>query len=251
MTSAAQLKEIPVAEIFGPTLQGEGALAGQRTMFVRTGFCDGAGDQWCTWCDSLFAVDPKYKDQWQLLTAKQIVDELVALALECQHVTLSGGNPLLHDLSELCRRLGQYEYSIHVETQGTVHRDWLALCSTVTVSPKPPSAGKCNVERFCEFVQKVRAQQRWSTPRLVCKVVVDPDRDDDYEFARDIMRIWTAMIGPRDRYLSTLTLPTDSAGDLLDRYRRLADRVVADPAFPDVACLPQLHVLLWSHARKV
>jgi 7-carboxy-7-deazaguanine synthase len=31
---------IPVMEIFGPTVQGEGMVIGQKTMFVRTAGCD-------------------------------------------------------------------------------------------------------------------------------------------------------------------------------------------------------------------
>ena len=29
-----------IAEIFGPTIQGEGALIGEPTVFVRAGGCD-------------------------------------------------------------------------------------------------------------------------------------------------------------------------------------------------------------------
>jgi hypothetical protein len=44
----------PVVEVFGPTIQGEGAMAGLPTYFVRLGGCD-----WrCAWCDSMHAVDP-------------------------------------------------------------------------------------------------------------------------------------------------------------------------------------------------
>lgn len=38
---------ITVTEIFGPTTNGEGALTGQLTVFVRTGGCD---YQHCSWC---------------------------------------------------------------------------------------------------------------------------------------------------------------------------------------------------------
>ena len=42
---------IPVAEIFGPTIQGEGPHVGMKTMFVRVVGCDFK----CAWCDSKFA----------------------------------------------------------------------------------------------------------------------------------------------------------------------------------------------------
>jgi 7-carboxy-7-deazaguanine synthase len=34
------MSEVRVSEIFGPTIQGEGALIGLPTVFVRTGGCD-------------------------------------------------------------------------------------------------------------------------------------------------------------------------------------------------------------------
>jgi 7-carboxy-7-deazaguanine synthase len=36
---ATKTRTFPVIEIFGPTIQGEGALAGLPTMFVRFGGC--------------------------------------------------------------------------------------------------------------------------------------------------------------------------------------------------------------------
>ena len=47
-------KTFPVIEIFGPTIQGEGAEAGLPTHFVRFGGCDYR----CSWCDTMYAVDP-------------------------------------------------------------------------------------------------------------------------------------------------------------------------------------------------
>lgn len=50
-------KGIPVLEIFGPTIQGEGMVIGQKTMFVRTAGCDYS----CSWCDSAFTWDGSAK----------------------------------------------------------------------------------------------------------------------------------------------------------------------------------------------
>ena len=40
---------IAISEIFGPTIQGEGALIGVPTVFVRTGGCDFR----CSWTPSM------------------------------------------------------------------------------------------------------------------------------------------------------------------------------------------------------
>jgi uncharacterized Fe-S radical SAM superfamily protein PflX len=69
-------KRLAVVEVFGPVIQGEGPLAGSKTMFVRFGGCDYR----CTKCDSLHAVIPQaVKKNAQYLTAEEITDKLVAL----------------------------------------------------------------------------------------------------------------------------------------------------------------------------
>lgn len=46
---------IPYMECFGPTIQGEGMVVGQKTVFVRTAFCQYA----CDWC---FGIPRNYID---------------------------------------------------------------------------------------------------------------------------------------------------------------------------------------------
>jgi hypothetical protein len=50
----------PPAEIFGPTIQGEGPFIGRPTVFVRPASCDSR----CNWCDTLYAVLREYRDEW-------------------------------------------------------------------------------------------------------------------------------------------------------------------------------------------
>ncbi|MBO1911807.1 7-carboxy-7-deazaguanine synthase QueE, partial [Microvirga sp. 3-52] len=62
--------KIPVMEVFGPTIQGEGMVMGQKTMFVRTAGCDYS----CAWCDSSFTWDGSGKSE--LKRPIEIVEEL-------------------------------------------------------------------------------------------------------------------------------------------------------------------------------
>lgn len=55
---------IRIAEIFGPTIQGEGVLIGEPTVFVRTGGCDYR----CAWCDSLHAVESRFRHEWKTMS---------------------------------------------------------------------------------------------------------------------------------------------------------------------------------------
>src|SRR5438105_206992 len=50
----AAAQTFPVIEVFGPTVQGEGPDAGRPAYFVRFGGCDYR----CSWCDSMYAVEP-------------------------------------------------------------------------------------------------------------------------------------------------------------------------------------------------
>ncbi|MFX0112786.1 7-carboxy-7-deazaguanine synthase QueE, partial [Bacillus pumilus] len=65
-------KAIPVLEIVGPTIQGEGMVIGQKTMFGRTAGCDYS----CSWCDSAFTWNGSAKHDIQWLHAEDIFKEL-------------------------------------------------------------------------------------------------------------------------------------------------------------------------------
>ena len=64
--------KVPVLEIFGPTFQGEGAVIGQKTMFVRTAGCDYS----CSWCDSAFTWDGSQKDKIRMMDGDDILAAL-------------------------------------------------------------------------------------------------------------------------------------------------------------------------------
>ena len=86
------MAKIPVLEIFGPTIQGEGRVIGRKTMFVRTAGCDYR----CSWCDSAFTWDGSAKEDIKLMTAEEIYDALLEIGgHRFNHVTISGGNPAL------------------------------------------------------------------------------------------------------------------------------------------------------------
>src|SRR3954469_24711747 len=90
--SGWKLSKIPILEIFGPTIQGEGMVIGQKTMFVRTAGCDYS----CSWCDSAFTWDGSAKDDIHQMTAEEIWAELKRIGGDnFSFVTISGGNPAL------------------------------------------------------------------------------------------------------------------------------------------------------------
>src|SRR3954454_1831515 len=91
-------RTFPVIEIFGPTIQGEGAEAGLPTHFVRLGGCDYR----CSWCDTMYAVDPRtVRETAEQLSGEGIIERVRGLAGHPEWVTISGGNPALHRIDAL------------------------------------------------------------------------------------------------------------------------------------------------------
>jgi len=125
---------LPVVETFH-SLQGEGLHAGRSAFFIRLGGCSVG----CSWCDT--------KHSWPADVHPQ--RSLAALATEAQaaasagaaFVVITGGEPLHHDLSGLCKALAAAGLPLHLETSGV---DPLSgRFAWITLSPKahrPPLA---------------------------------------------------------------------------------------------------------------
>ena len=256
------MKTVPVAEIFGPTIQGEGYLAGRPTYFLRVGGCDFS----CLWCDSAHAVLAGPVSKLPRLTADMILEQLIALASKQsgpKWLTISGGNPALYELGNVVAGWKEWATAgqVAVETQGSKWKDWLVDVDMLTVSPKPPSSGMTNSDDFRLFMARADA---FSAPVTLKVVVFD---QVDYEFARKVHRQYNAVpfylsCGTAMGGLSGLWVPSrrrsgleapvvDSESSLLARYRWLAETAMHDPLMADVAVLPQLHVLAWGHVRGV
>ena len=239
---------IPVLDIFGPTVQGEGMVIGQKTMFVRTAGCDYR----CSWCDSAFTWDGSAKDQIMQLSAEEIWNRLSELGNDrFSHVTISGGNPaLLSGIGELISLLKNKGISTAVETQGSRWQDWLAEIDEVTLSPKPPSSGmETDWTKLDEIVNRLKDRPLPYAYSL--KVVVFDDKDLAYAVSVHERYPNTPMyiqVGNPD----TTRMDIQShALFLLERYEKLVDAVMQRPELNRVRVLPQLHALIWGNKRGV
>lgn len=230
-----------IAEIFGPTIQGEGALIGEPTLFVRTGGCDYR----CSWCDSPHAVDSAYRHTWAPMVSTAVMAKLAALSgNQPMMVSLSGGNPAIQDFGPLIEMGHERGYRFACETQGSVVRDWFAQLDMLVLSPKPPSSG--HVTDWAVFDTCVAAAK--NAPRIMKIVVFD---DTDLAYARDAA----------DRYPDlTLCLQPGNPesdpntpvrpDDLAQRLLWLVDQTIGQ-GWLRPRILPQLHVLIWGNKRGV
>lgn len=235
--------KIPVLEIFGPTIQGEGRVIGRKTMFVRTAGCDYR----CSWCDSAFTWDGSAKEDIQLMTAEEIYNQLKKIGGDrFDHVTISGGNPaLIKGIQDLVDLFEEKQIYTALETQGSKFQPWMRQINDLTISPKPPSS---NMKTNIDILDSVIEQCIESTLNL--KVVIFDD--NDYEFAKMIHHRYPNI----PFYLQVGNPYLDDDVDnhtekLLSRYEALVDRVMASNDMNQVYVLPQLHTLLWSNKKGV
>lgn len=235
--------KIPVLEIFGPTIQGEGRVIGRKTMFVRTAGCDYR----CSWCDSAFTWDGSAKEDIQLMTAEEIYNQLKKIGGDrFDHVTISGGNPaLIKGIQDFVDLFEEKQIYTALETQGSKFQPWMRQINDLTISPKPPSS---NMKPNIDILDSVIEQCIESTLNL--KVVIFDD--DDYEFAKMIHHRYPNI----PFYLQVGNPYLDDDVDnhtekLLSRYEALVDRVMASNDMNQVYVLPQLHTLLWSNKKGV
>lgn len=237
---------IRVSEIFGPTIQGEGVLIGQPTVFVRCGGCDYR----CSWCDSLHAVDSRFRADWRAMTAAQVLDQVRALSGGVPlMVSLSGGNPAIQPLAPLLRQGRAEGYRFALETQGSISRNWFADLDVLVLSPKPPSSGM--VTDWAALRACVDAAA--NGPHTVLKFVVFDEAD--FVYARDAAARFPdlAVYLQPGNHTPPGPLEDDARIDtdgILRRMKWLVDRVIADRWFA-ARVLPQLHVLLWGNKRGV
>lgn len=116
-----------VKEMFGPTLQGEGAHAGRAVVFLRFAACNLA----CTGCDTDFDPEGAVRR-----SPAEIVARLRELDTgDTKRVVVTGGEPTLQWDAPLAAAVRGAGFRVHMESNGTRAPegavDWL------TISPKP------------------------------------------------------------------------------------------------------------------
>lgn len=257
-------RSIPISEIFGPTIQGEGPLLGAPTIFVRTGGCDYR----CSWCDTLYAVLPEHREEWTKMSVPSIIGRVKEIAQGFFPViTISGGNPAIHDLTYLIRDLRMGGFDVAVETQASIAREWFTLVDYLILSPKPPSSG--NSTQWSKVVECLSAAYTGSLYRKTSiKIVVFDDQDFEYatrivEQAEDsgwfkkvnfFLQVGNPFAVPGtplyEEQNGDATDHSTRVGRLLARQEWLSQKVI-ESGWAHVKVLPQLHVLMWGNKRGV
>lgn len=188
MTTATTSIALPVMEAFY-TLQGEGFHQGKAAYFIRLGGCDVG----CVWCD--------VKESWD--ASKHPVQEIDAIvaaaaAFPGRLAVVTGGEPLMHDLTALTASLKAAGFQTNIETSGS-HPvsgswDWICLSPKKFKAPLPeilPLANELKViifnksdfawaEKYAEQVSpfcKLYLQPEWDKAAAMTPLIVDYIKD--------------------------------------------------------------------------
>ncbi len=235
-----------IAELFY-SLQGEGALLGVPSVFIRTSGCNLR----CAWCDTPYT---SWQPEGAELSLDRILDEVKAHP--ARHVVVTGGEPMIApEIIALTERLRRGGWHITIETAGTVFQP--VACDLMSISPKlsnsTPLAGRSS---WSEGDPQVAA--RWAAQhdrlRINCPVLRDLmsryeyqlkfviEKPADLEEVRELVSSLSA--DPR----RVILMPEGTDRDLLrDRGAWLAEIAKAE----GFRYTPRLHVELWGNRRGV
>lgn len=225
--------ELIVAEVFGPTFQGEGPSVGRRAGFVRLGRCNLD----CAWCDTPYTWDWERFDpavELRVEPVSAVLDQLDAMHPEI--VVVTGGEPLLQQrrLVPLLTGCAERGWPVEIETNGTLAPvpEVTELVARWNVSPKLANSG-------VSFEKRVRPDALaalMATGRAGFKLVVASEEELDEAAqlvdAHGLAPVW---IMPEGTDAATwLARAQRLAGPVLERGWNLS---------------PRLHVLLWGDER--
>lgn len=204
MTASATIEQqLPVMEMFY-TLQGEGRHSGRAAYFIRLGGCDVG----CVWCDVKESWDAEKHPRMNLHSVLQhAVQEVhthcqinAPAATTTLHINaqlpavVTGGEPLMHDLTALTDALHAAGFQTHIETSGahplSGKWDWICLSPKKFKAPLPgilPHVHELKVviyhksdfawaEQFAAQVQpgcKLYLQPEWEKAATVTPLIVE------------------------------------------------------------------------------
>jgi organic radical activating enzyme len=179
-----QTTVLPLMEDFY-TIQGEGAYQGEAAYFIRLGGCDVG----CVWCD--------VKESWDPLAHPLVsVSEMTGRAKSSgtRIAVITGGEPLMYDMTELTTSLKDASIRTHLETSGayaiTGRWDWICFSPKKFKMPHDSVADNANELKIIifnksdfawaeEYAEKVNdgcelfLQPEWSKEKEMIPLIIE------------------------------------------------------------------------------
>ena len=207
---------LKVNEIFF-SIQGESSHAGRPCAFIRLAGCNLR----CSYCDTRYAYEEG--------TVQEISEiERQIRSFDCRLVEITGGEPLLQaETPELIRRLLDRDYTVLMETNGSLDIGGIDKRCVRIVDVKCPSSGESEKNRL-ENLAII-------TPNDEVKFVIG-DRND-FDYAKGII---SAHLSGREGLKPPLISPVFGRID----PEILARWILEDHL--DVRLQIQLHKVIWG-----
>lgn len=222
-----------IVEIFD-SIDGEGIRAGHTATFIRLAGCNLR----CSYCDTLYAL---FGEESPCEYTEMSVDEVMErVNTAFGRVTLTGGEPLLHEESALLvKRLLENGVEVNIETNGAVDiTEFSAKLSDTsgmfyTIDYKLPSSGMADKMLWNNFLNL--------RPCDVVKFVVGSN--EDVSMMKSVMDRLTEYYD---------VMPHIYAGVVFGKYEpsKLVERIMNEAVFADVVFQLQIHKVIWNPEER-
>lgn len=224
---------LTVAEVFGPTLQGEGPSLGRRCGFVRLGACNLD----CSWCDTPYTWDWRRFDPRRELRRMEPAEVTAAVAaMGVDMLVITGGEPLLQAraLLPLVDDAAARGWRVEIETNGTIAppAELAARVDAFNVSPKLASSGIAPASRLRPAALAALRDGGRAVFKFVVTSVADLDEVAAVAAEHRLCPVWVMPEGTTAEVV--VARMRELAGPALERGFRLT---------------PRLHILLWGDER--
>ena len=165
------MNPFPLMEHFF-TIQGEGYNTGKACYFIRIGGCDVG----CVWCD--------VKDSWDAAKHPLVsIDEMVGFVKHANatRVVITGGEPLMYDLTELTSAFKKESIKVFLETSGayplTGTWDWICVSPKKFKAPLDSVLAKADELKVIVFNKSdfEWAEEHKSKVPASCKLFLQPE----------------------------------------------------------------------------
>jgi organic radical activating enzyme len=253
---------LEINEIFGPTIQGEGKLVGNPSVFIRFGKCNfkcegfavayetPSGIKKCA-CDTYYAVDPEFKDTWtKYKSYEEIVKEVDKLISIYPYnykidIVITGGEPLLYwnkeEFQKLLKHYIEEGHKVTIETNASLNlniekeyqKKILFSMSVKLSNSLEPIKKRININTLTSVLT--------NTKESYLKFVIGKDFLNDAK--KEINEILSA-IPKCDVYLMPL-------GDTAEELNKNSEDVINMAIENGFKYCDRLHIRVWDNKRGV
>ena len=216
------------------SIQGEGPSIGQPAIFLRLHLCNLS----CSWCDTPYTWDEKsdaFWNEWKQFSIDEVVQELSKYP--CKRLVITGGEPLLQQDSITTLIAKLENWSIEIETNGTIvpKKELAELCQ-FNVSPKLSNSGIPYEKRIKPDSIKAFLEIEKVSFKFVAA------SNDDLSEVQEIAQQYSI---PASKII---IMPEGTSADKISLRLQLLAEKCRDFGY---RILPRMHVQIWGNQRGV